>query len=976
MLERKFRLFDRQMESGFALVSALLLLMLMSAIGVALLYKVNYEQHSQRTDSGNNLAYYGAEAGMEKMMSDLSSLYASQAAPTWCSIQNLANNPPAQSDVGVTYPSGTGYSISMTTGTPPTGCGVPPSRSQIISQGPNAGLMAQIVPLSISVTADRPGGEEVSMIRQVEVASIPVFQFGVFSDSDLSFFAGPAFDFTGRVHTNGNLFLAEGSGQNLTFHTPIRAAKDIVRDQIANGASTSTQGRTGTVLVPTGPNGCPTTNCRALSLTGPNEGSSVNGPSTTYGGTGTPNTSVWPTLSRTTYNSMIMSGSTGATPLSMAFVKGGVNPIEILRKPKDATEDPTSDLAQSRLYNQAQIRVLLVDDPAEFPPLGAADVTGDAAYIRLANFNNGSGPDYSTGVPVGGSANHTYFAEAKLTTDGNWVTPTTNAVHTLLGQGADANAPIIGGGPDWNLLDGYLRVEYRRADGVYVGVTKEWLELGFARAQTPPTDASPNPVNPNAILILQEKADRNANGIEDPGTPASSTSSSFGPSANSCTVNPYTWTAPTTCSCSAGSTSGCTGGKGKKWSCSCSTPVAAVPAELATDAGTGTNVTGTATRNNWYPINMYDAREGELREWTAATAAASPTACTVPGVINLVEIDVTNLRRWLTGAIGTKGTSVEYTSQNGYILYVSDRRGMKVNPNAGNIKNGEYGFEDVINPGVASGDPDGALQAGEDSNGNAGSTGNLPETWGKANLGLGFGLAANPANPYSPRIACLTTARANWVSGARHGIRLVHGTQGNLPTRPDHNIANSVFGGFTLATENPAYILGDYNANITNGGWADGSDHASAAVIADTVTLLSNSWSDLNSFANPTVVNNRNAGTTWYRVAIASGKNKNFPLPTWAGSPGVPADYGTDGGVHNFLRFLEDWGGQTANYKGSMASLYYSQYATGVFKCCGTVYNAPTRNYAFDLDFTDINRMPPGTPTFRDVVNLGFQQVF
>jgi hypothetical protein len=59
-----------------------------------------------------------------------------------------------------------------------------------------------------------------------------------------------------------------------------------------------------------------------------------------------------------------------------------------------------------------------------------------------------------------------------------------------------------------------------------------------------------------------------------------------------------------------------------------------------------------------------------------------------------------------------------------------------------------------------------------------------------------------------------------------------------------------------------------------------------------------------------------------------------------------------------------------------MASMYYSMYATGVFKCCTAVYGAPSRNYAFDLDFQDLANMPPGTPTVTDVENLGFQQVF
>ena len=82
----------------------------------------------------------------------------------------------------------------------------------------------------------------------------------------------------------------------------------------------------------------------------------------------------------------------------------------------------------------------------------------------------------------------------------------------------------------------------------------------------------------------------------------------------------------------------------------------------------------------------------------------------------------------------------------------------------------------------------------------------------------------------------------------------------------------------------------------------------SSAVIADAVTLLSSNWTDINSLTNPFTLNNRPATTTWYRLAIAAGKNINFKQPTnWAAA----ADYGTDGGVHNFLRYLENWSGQS-----------------------------------------------------------------
>jgi hypothetical protein len=121
----------------------------------------------------------------------------------------------------------------------------------------------------------------------------------------------------------------------------------------------------------------------------------------------------------------------------------------------------------------------------------------------------------------------------------------------------------------------------------------------------------------------------------------------------------------------------------------------------------------------------------------------------------------------------------------------------------------------------------------------------------------------------------------------------------------------------------------------------------------------------------------------------------NYPYPSYSNPD---EDAGLDGGAHNFLRYLEDWynTNSISHYLGSMVSLYYSMYATGTFKCCGmAVYDwpnnpsvgtptqcqstpskCPGRDYRFDSDFLDLTKMPPGTPTFRDVVNVGFQQVF
>jgi hypothetical protein len=262
------------------------------------------------------------------------------------------------------------------------------------------------------------------------------------------------------------------------------------------------------------------------------------------------------------------------------------------------------------------------------------------------------------------------------------------------------------------------------------------------------------------------------------------------------------------------------------------------------------------------------------------------------------------------------------------------------------------------------------------------------DAFGSQNIGLGFynagvnvnrGLggitSAIPNNPYLPRIAaCLSTGRKNWVSGARHALKLVDGSLANVGAGGGVPLLTTNTGGFTVASENPVYIQGDYNSSPADPTWAGGGDapgHSATAVIADSVTLLSNAWSDLNGFANPTTVGGRNGTPTYYRLAIAGGKNMNFPKPAAFGGN----DFGTDGGTHNFLRYLETWGG-ALSYKGSLVSLYYSTYLTGVFKCCTVVYGPPVRNYSFDADFALPAGLPPGTPLFRDVDTLGYRQVF
>jgi Tfp pilus assembly protein PilX len=1122
-------------SKGFTLIASMLMLVLMSGIAIGLMMMSNTEGKVGGTDLQNNAAYHAASGGIEKMASDLMTTLKGAQVTTAAQICGTDSVATAPVMAGVTWIQ---YSV-----TPQSGCAaaLQGTWGQITGSGTYAGLWAQIIPINMTATANLSGGQEVSMVRQAQIALIPVFQFGVFCEGDCAFFDNPTLDFAGRTHANGDLYLGVAAGNSLTFHDKLEAYGNVVTEYLPNGW-TINQGDsadTGSVYIPTASGDCPTPGSATATCVlkavntdpaaSPYGDGSVTGKGSSAQQTGAAyNTSPWNTFSKTTTNHMLINGNygstvspgTGAKLLSMPFVGGNAHPYEIIRQPPGipvgVSEDPTSALGASRLYNLAQIHVLLSDDPADLP--GGA---GDSNNIRLANLTPaqvqlqyGLGappaagmnewgipiptanlpPAASFGAPNGTNTYNLYFAAASndvqypctSSTAGNcsidWLyapaqwpdpvpanrsleglqpgnvapiylndgtpanlglCPPTGTYPTTVGVTPPTNCPVSPTAPvypyyippnangatqynstnstAWSLVDGYLRVEYLNNSGTWVAVTTEWLQLGFARGLTPPTANSAglpatgtkNPINPNAILLLQEPADRPGTGVWPTSTATAPTCTTTAGVAPNKTCSKWTGATPEVAVDTAAAAVPITPASGwGEWAFGL-TPAATV---VGSPPSYPTATPQSLTQYNWYPINFYDAREGEPRD---STANQANDTCTTNGVMNAVEIDVGNLQQWLANS--TSGKLVNYTTQNGYVLYFSDRRGMLLNPHpplnptGTAAKSGDAGLEDVDNAngagGNAAGTPDGVLEPGTPSPEDVNLNGYL-DNFGAQNLGLGFyGTVASAAknlntqivstnpkpDPYgtaaSARIAsCTTTGRKNWVSGARHVLRLVDGSLGNLPLRGAalvvtnaNGTTTNYWGGFTVAAENPVYIMGDYNSNAADTTWTGGADKAgmaAAGVIADAVTLLSNNWvtatpnGDLNSMTSPTTPSA--AANTYWRLAVAGGRNLAFPMPSWEGNA---ADYpfATDGGIGNFLRLLEDWNGAgaTLNYKGSMVSLYNATYGTGIFKCCEySVYTPPTRNYKYDADFTLPAGLPPGTPMFRDVESLGYRELF
>jgi len=181
-------------------------------------------------------------------------------------------------------------------------------------------------------------------------------------------------------------------------------------------------------------------------------------------------------------------------------------------------------------------------------------------------------------------------------------------------------------------------------------------------------------------------------------------------------------------------------------------------------------------------------------------------------------------------------------------------------------------------------------------------------------------------------------------------VRLVNG--GMLPTN---------YPGLSVCTPMPVYILGNYNCSnsIGNDLGKNTTIHTRpASVLADAITILSPSWTDTTTSKLPAVNIDDTVNTALLEGIVPS--NTNIVDSSSGG--------GYSGGVENVLRYLEDWSGNTNTYNGSIVVMFPSIYATNSFIGGGNYYNPPTRNWAFDNNFTNLADLPPIHPSAKSLI--------
>jgi len=181
--------------------------------------------------------------------------------------------------------------------------------------------------------------------------------------------------------------------------------------------------------------------------------------------------------------------------------------------------------------------------------------------------------------------------------------------------------------------------------------------------------------------------------------------------------------------------------------------------------------------------------------------------------------------------------------------------------------------------------------------------------------------------------------------------------------------------GLTVVSDQAIYVLGDFNRGPINVG---DLPRQPASLIGDSVNVLS------NNFWNPACAgvlcrdgqsarglsdSSRNATSTNVNAAFLGGVDTT--------PAGFTGNY--NGGLENYPRFHEDWGGQSLNYQGSFVSLGEPDHVDGAW--CGTgsgcnIYNPPARNWNFDPAFNDAANLPPLTPRFVYVQQVLFTEDF
>ena len=298
-----------------------------------------------------------------------------------------------------------------------------------------------------------------------------------------------------------------------------------------------------------------------------------------------------------------------------------------------------------------------------------------------------------------------------------------------------------------------------------------------------------------------------------------------------------------------------------------------------------------ARTTDYWPLTLYDTREGR----SATPRRHDRERLALGGVMHYVELDVNNLRRWLLGAIGDEREQAPTTRQRLHRVFLRSPQ----QPQCRTRGDRRVRIRGHRQPATVAGTPNDPQRPGRDVNGNG-----VFDTYGDPVA------ATHPPGPCeqrgrglrraSPR--CLTepirrqpassmVATANSQVFFRRALKIVNGGTDAVPAP-----------GLTIASENPVYVQGNYNATDgepARGRSARARGHHRRRGDAPVHRVERHSIVQFTE---------RSGWTPGPNHGIPHGhrrREKRFRSRSRHGA--TADDFGTDGGAHNFLRYLEEW---------------------------------------------------------------------
>jgi hypothetical protein len=968
-------------ERGVALAIAVIIVAIMAVVALTALTFSSTEIRIAGGDLQRTQAFYASSSALEKMNHDFSDLFRSKMRPTDADLSLIENSPPPEL---VTE----GYFFDQSLDEDHARLNALRAMQNLpattyprvnIPEGPYAGLYATIVPYKMSSKATSIyNGTQVKLEREFNNYLVPLFQFGIFSNEDIEIHPGPLMTFNGRIHTNGNLYAL----RNTKFLNRVTMAGEFIRDAtrggepntqsgnenvwfevnsinvqstLGNGSMTSGSGTVGGPNLPGStpgtrgyfpgsPNGIGNPGWESLSVRSP-----INGTPNRFGG-------------------QVLTNTTGATQLKMPLELDGSSPAELIKRtlPSDS-----EILAASRYHSKSQVRILIDDESAG---TGAANVAGIPAGkgVLLSAFSplplgNGS---VLKRVDDSGSYVSSDTLITQKTGSGNQTAMTVRGVKSGIDTAPGYYIPAGAG------IRGRILIEVTKPDGTTVDVTQTILSMGM-------TEGEPNGIvylqRPLWAAFVQGSRDREGNRFDLTYLTNNTQMSADGEIKDN------------------GSLFNATRGF-----------ITGNLNSLDDDGGSISREATATDYNQIVPINVYNVREGWFR------SQLSEFDIYERGMTGIVEINMRNLARWLDGLYdanllsGTNAVSSNIQGTEGYVVYVSDRRGDRVKTEYkrdGSQYQSTNGFvdnEDIYGP-------NNTLDAGEDvidygwdsTRGGANKKGTLQkDTQELPDLGTTWGAPVLPADAAARRLRAETVSKwTNPNNYFRRGVRLFNAEKLSF-TAASGKLSPTK--GITIASENMVYLWGNYNATGITGIPSGGSTlntggftgaQVPSSIVCDSFFALSKTWFDALSALYPEGSGDaRNLTGEGYRMAdenlpdltqsttVRAGIIAGTNISSLTASPGRDADgLRRNGGVINFPRFLETWNlngiTQTWNYSGSFIPLYRSTQALSNWENdTSVIYMPPRRNWSFDQTFLNPNQLPPGTPFFQYVSSTGFRQ--